>query len=278
MLGSRDTWDTALARALFDQLLKGDKQRRRSAAHERLWLNLAGFCLRPGFGSGLDDWRMAQLEKIYQQGVFHQIESQLWAEWWTLWRRVAGGLSVSMQAKLFSAISYYLHPDVAHSRKRMVELQNRAYSEMVRLLGALEDLKADQKLEAGNWLLKRLEKPSESGQTWWAIGRLGARLPFHGSAHNTISSSAAKTWLDKLLKKNWQKERTAAFAATLIARHTDDRELDIGSDYQARVMTKLQNDKCPEAWRNMVEQRVELDQADTRRLFGEALPTGLRLL
>src|SRR5690606_1270860 len=49
-LGSGERWDTPLLRHLFDALWQRARARRRSADHERLWLNLAGFCLRPGFG------------------------------------------------------------------------------------------------------------------------------------------------------------------------------------------------------------------------------------
>ena len=58
VLGRRDDWDMALLRALFDALLERARRRRRSAEHERVWLNLAGWCLRPGVGAELDGWRM----------------------------------------------------------------------------------------------------------------------------------------------------------------------------------------------------------------------------
>ncbi len=60
LLGRRGTWETGLLRALFGALWAGVRRRRRSADHERLWLNLAGFCLRPGFGHPLDDWRVRE--------------------------------------------------------------------------------------------------------------------------------------------------------------------------------------------------------------------------
>ncbi|MFP3617141.1 hypothetical protein SB778_44655, partial [Paraburkholderia sp. SIMBA_050] len=56
-LGPRENWDVALLRELFGALWDRAKRRRRSADHERLWLNLAGYCLRPGFGYPLDEWR-----------------------------------------------------------------------------------------------------------------------------------------------------------------------------------------------------------------------------
>ncbi len=278
LLGSRSNWDLSLIRGLFDQLIGCQKQRRRSMGHERIWLNLVGYCLRPGYGASIDEWRVEQVNKLYVQGVIHTDQIQVWAEWWTVWRRIAGGLDESMQARIFNDISHYFHPSVARSKRRMAELQKRAYNEMVRLLGSLEGLSVEQKQQAGNWLIERLEKASESEQTWWAVGRLGARVPFHGNTHKTLDAKTAQTWLDILLRKNWRKEKTAAFAATQIARCSGDRELDINSIYQGKVITKLRSEKCPESWQQVVKERVELDQADIKRVFGEALPQGLRLL
>ena len=73
------------------------KSRRRSENHERVWLSLVGFCLRPGFGYPLDDWRVEQLWKTYSQTIQFVNERQNWTEWWTLWRRIAGGLAPNMR-------------------------------------------------------------------------------------------------------------------------------------------------------------------------------------
>jgi hypothetical protein len=94
LLGSRESWPTAVLRRLFDALMERAKGRRRSAEHERAWLNLSGYCLRPGFGHALDEWRIEQLWAMFDAGVQHHKDSQVCAEWWTMWRRVAGGLSV----------------------------------------------------------------------------------------------------------------------------------------------------------------------------------------
>jgi hypothetical protein len=86
LLGKREEWNMPLSRALFDALLERARRRRRSPEHERLWLNLAGFCLRPGVGEALDPWRIEQLWALHAQGLAHGGESQNWSEWWTLWR------------------------------------------------------------------------------------------------------------------------------------------------------------------------------------------------
>jgi molecular chaperone DnaK (HSP70) len=102
LLGERYSWDTTLLRELFSAFWDGTRHRRRSTDHERVWFNLAGFCLRPGFGFPLDDWHVQQLWSVHEQGVQYAKEAQVWAEWWILWRRVAGGLDRYAQEELLS--------------------------------------------------------------------------------------------------------------------------------------------------------------------------------
>ncbi|MEY3786406.1 MAG: hypothetical protein RLZ75_611, partial [Pseudomonadota bacterium] len=176
---SRANWETPLLRALFTTLLDGSKYHRRSENHERVWLSLVGFCLRPGFGYQLDDWRVEQLWKLYPQGLQFVNEAQNWSEWWTLWRRIAGGLSIIAQEQVFSDIAKFINPAAARQPGVAKQIKSRGYDDMVRLAAVLERLPVDKKIQLGDWLLKRLQKASEPSQTWWAVGRIGARLPFH---------------------------------------------------------------------------------------------------
>ena len=104
LMGPRINWNMTILRALFGVLLEGIKHRRRSANHERIWLSLTGYCLRPGFGESLDDWRIEQLWRMYSQNLQFINESQNWSEWWTLWRRVAGGLDTGQQEQIYDEL------------------------------------------------------------------------------------------------------------------------------------------------------------------------------
>jgi len=276
LLGKRDSWDSALLRGLFAVLLDGARRRRRSPAHERLWLNLSGFCLRPGFGYPLDDWRVQQLWPLYEQGVHAVKEAQIWAEWWTLWRRIAGGLDAEAQAAIADDLSPYLRPpERQHKIKGPKKL---GYDDMVRLVAALEHLSPERKAEIGGWLLQRLSKKSESVQTWWALGRIGSRVPFHGSAHQVVAAEVAADWLQALLRQNWQKVQPAAFAATMLARRSGDRERDLPEELRQGTIQRLRSVKAPAQWITMIQEVRDLDETDTKRFFGDALPSGLRLL
>jgi molecular chaperone DnaK (HSP70) len=278
LLGPREEWRTPLLRALFTELLDGMKNRRRSEAHERAWLSMAGFCLRPGFGYPLDDWRVEQLWQSYAQGIQFVNETPNWAEWWTLWRRVAGGLDTAAQERLFADLTKYLNPASVRQGNLAKQAKQRSYDDMVRCAAVLERLPGEKKLQLGGWLLQRLQKPSESNQTWWAVGRIGARMPFHGSAHYVLAANAVSPWLEQMLAVDWKKTPQAGFAAALLTRMSGDRVRDIDDALRLRIVDKLKASKAPVSWLQLVEAVKELDEKEESQIFGEALPPGLKLL
>jgi molecular chaperone DnaK (HSP70) len=274
----RNEWATPLLRTMFTTLLEGAKFRRRSEHHERVWLSLTGFCLRPGFGYPLDDWRVEQLWNLYAHGIQFVNETQNWAEWWILWRRIAGGLHATAQEQIFADIGKFLNPAAARQAGIAKQIKTRGYDDMVRLSATLERIAVDKKIQLGEWLLKRLEKSSEPSQTWWAVGRIGARVPFHGSSHNVVSVAVVSKWLTTLLAEDWKKSPHIGFAATLMARMSGDRSRDIDDTLRLKISEKLKFSKAPTSWLEMVEQVKELDEIEEKQLFGEALPPGLKLI
>jgi hypothetical protein len=275
---ARNEWETPLLRAMFTTLLEGSKYHRRSENHERVWLSLTGFCLRPGFGYPLDDWRVEQLWKLYPQSIQFVNETQNWTEWWTMWRRIAGGLTVSAQEQIFADIAKFINPAAARQPGVAKQIKTRGYDDMVRLAAVLERLPVEKKIQLGEWLLKRLQKASEPSQTWWALGRIGARLPFHGSSHNVIPANIVCDWLTRILCEDCKKTPHAGFAATLIARMSGDRTRDIDESVRQQIITKLKLSKAPSSWITMIEQVKELDEKEEKQIFGEALPPGLKLI
>ncbi len=274
----RSEWNSPLLRTLFNTLLEGEKYRRRSESHEKVWLMLCGYCLRPGFGYPLDDWRVEQVWKAYPHNIQFVNETQNWAEWWTLWRRIAGGLSATAQETIFADISKYIDPAAARQAGIEKQLKTRSYDDIVRLAAVLERLPVQKKIQLGDWLLKRLEKSSESNQTWWAVGRIGARIPFHGSSHNVVSAETVEIWLLQLLDEDWKKTPQIGFAATLMARMSGDRARDINDEMRQKVLEKLKLSKAPASWLEMVESVKELSEKEEKQIFGEALPSGLKLV
>ncbi|GAB6066770.1 Hsp70 family protein [Methylothermus subterraneus] len=275
-LGSRHQWDGALLRELADALLEGRQRRRRSPEHERTWFSLSGFCLRPGFGYPLDEWRIDQVWPLYRQGLQFVNVIQNWAEWWTFWRRIAGGLDSARQEAILLDLRPYLDP----SRGQKPEvLRQRSYENIVRLAAALEHIAVAEKIQLGQWLLARLPHPKEPQDALaWALGRLGSRVPGYGSVHNTVPKAVVEDWLQSLLALDFKAKPAAAFAAALLARRSGDRERDVREELREAVIAKLKQAKAPASWSQMVSEVTELSEADQERMFGEALPPGLKLL
>jgi molecular chaperone DnaK (HSP70) len=301
LLGSRESWPTPLLRRLFDALMERAKGRRRSSEHERAWLNLSGFCLRPGFGHTLDEWRIEKLWAMFDTGIQHHKDSQVCAEWWTLWRRVSGGLSVEAQLRVLDDFAFNVQADAAERGRRPVTLVNGSEEDMLRLGASLERIPGNYKAEIGAWMLDQLHKATKAagkaaanktrsgaadlakadatqGRFLWGLSRVGARQPFHGSAHDVVETPVVEQWLDAVLSLDWKKVEPAGFAAAHLARMTGDRSRDINDTLRTEVLRRLQSVGAPANWSAMVREVVQLDQADEKRMLGDALPPGLKLI
>jgi hypothetical protein len=289
LLGERERWAMPELRQLFDALWQRARGRRRSAEHERVWLNLAGYCLRPGFGDPLDAWRLEQLWPLFQSGVQHGKDKQVCTEWWTLWRRVAGGLDAPQQLRLLNDFAFNLQSDKAGLDASGAPPVKGSDQDMLRLGASLERIPADYKAEIGAWLLGRLQTSMDASNlraspdsgdslALWALGRIGARQPFHGSPHDAVPAETVASWVASLLALDWKRFEAAAFAAANLARVSDDRTRDLPLALREKIIARLSAINAPSSWIDMVRQRVELDLAIERRVLGESLPPGLKLI
>ena len=278
ILGPRDSWDVGLLRALFDALLSRAKRRRRTADHERVWLNLAGWCLRPGVGAELDGWRITQVWALYAAGLGHAKESANWTEWWVFWRRVAAGLNEAQQMELLEDVADQMQKAVQQTTRSGGKTSHGSYDDMLRLFAAMEAVPWQYRQEMGQWMLQRLKRPDETVQTWWAIGRLAARQSLAANAHRVMPPEAAQEFLNATLAQDWRKNETAMFAVVQMARMTGDRARDLPDEVRAQVLEKMRSSGAPERWIAMVEQVVQMQAEDQKRSLGDSLPPGLVLL
>jgi molecular chaperone DnaK (HSP70) len=290
ILGDREQWPTPLLRQLFDALWQRARGRRRSAEHERVWLNLTGYCLRPGFGDPLDGWRAQQLWEQFPLGVQHSKDKQVCAEWWTLWRRIAGGLAAPEQLRLLDDFAFNLQQNEQGSEDSAIKPVKGSDEDMLRLGAALERIPVDYKTEIGSWLLGRIQKSvaatakgrqpdsASDARNLWALGRIGARQPFYGHSHDVVPTDVVTDWIATLLTLDWKRLEPAAFAATQLARMTGDRTRDLPLALRDPIMARLQAIKAPPIWVSLVREPIALDEATERRLLGESLPPGLKLM
>jgi hypothetical protein len=110
----------------------------------------------------------------------------------------------------------------------------------------------------------------------WAIGRLGSRVPAYGPLNTVVPAAEASKWIVKLLALS-RHEPMTQFALVNLARRTDDRFRDIDADLRERVLSWLDQHAAGEHARMLVGEGGSLDREEQGRVFGEALPKGLRV-
>jgi molecular chaperone DnaK (HSP70) len=275
---NKDNWPLSSIRRLYDALWERQKGRGRSPEHEARWLNLLGFCLRPGFGHSTDEWRVQQLWKLYPRGPVHGNAVQCRAEWWTLWKRVAGGLSRQQQQVLYNDVAPWLLPKLKNKIKSgRSKVGPQEIREMWQVMGSCERLGAEAKAELGEELVRLVEKNKASDQEIWALARLGARALLYGPANCVVRRETAAAWIERLLRVDWKKPETAGFVLVQLARYTGDRSRDLDQDLRQRVAERITAVSARERWARQVLEVVTLEAREHARILDESLPVGLQI-
>ena len=271
-----------MIRALWEALWAGAAARTLTAAHEARWLNLCGFCLRPGFGDELDPWRVRQLSPLLSSGLLFPRAAQNRAEWWNLWKRIAGGLDRAHQLRLHGEVGPWLVPRLQRKAKVKAQAGGRPAAqelrEMWQAIGACERLDAKLKAELGDVVVADLERAKAVPQQLWALARLGARAPLSGPLNCVVAPDVVGAWLERLLAlPAWPAPEHVAFAAVQLARVVDDRARDVDPAVRERLAARLR--ELPGGARStlLLTEAVPLERAEQTRLLDESLPTGLRV-
>jgi len=268
----RIAWPTPVIRALADTLLQHADGRRRGPKHESRWLNLVGFCLRPGFGAPLDEWRVGRMRGIYVEGLVFASDPQCQVEWIVAWQRVAGGLKAGQQQELYQRYATLLGVRGPKGARR---LNPQVQRESWRLLASLEHLPAAERVKIGDVLVERIPRDPANASYLWAIGRLGARTPAYGPLSAVVPASRAAAWSERVLAlKTFTLE--AASAVAQMGARTDDPMRDIDETSRARAIARL----AAAGFASETEPLREVVPFDDRQglqRFGEELPAGLRL-
>ncbi len=266
----KQAWPLVPSRRLADVLIEVERGRRKSAAHEARWLNLTGFCARPGFGSSLDTWRVSELRKVYASGLAFPREVQNQVEWIVLWQRVAAGFTAGQQRELAQRAAGQL----GLGQRKPARLNPQVERESWRLLASLERLESGYRARIGDDIIERVRREPRSASWLWAIGRVGARIPLYGPLNSCVPGPAAERWLERLLAL---KEITpdAAAAIALIGARTDDPARDLQPTLLEIAAVRLEDAGFPDAARTLRD--PSSDRPDAGQVFGESLPEGLQL-
>jgi hypothetical protein len=278
----RDEWSMMTTRALFDEAQKLEEARRRSPVHEARWLHFMGFCLRPGFGAPLDEWRTRQMWRIFNEDMIHGKDEQCRLAWWIVWRRIAGGLTKGQQEQFYDRLAQLFLPGVKQRKKwSEVKPTKQEAAEMLRTLANMERFSPEQKLKLGDEVLRRMEsrKGREDALHFWALGRIGARVPLYGPLNTVVQPPTAARWITALLDYEWPEPEKAAFPLAQLGRRTGDRSRDIDDGLRARLAARLREiPGVGERMAVLVEQVVALEAREERVALGDTLPAGLRLV
>ncbi len=265
----RDSWPISAIRRFSEVLIEFSAGSKKSPGHEMRWLNLSGFCLRPGFGVFGDDGRVNKLRTIASNLAFvDDLQCQVGVP--LLLRRIAGGLNASEQLILYK--KFISHPD--NQKKRL----NRQFEyERWRLLASLEQLLAGTRALLGNELLAKIKREPGDAIWLWSLGRLGARIPLYGPLHSVVAAEIAGEWLKTLLELSTFTAVTAS-AIVLIARRVDDRSREIDEPIREQAISRLLALGSSEETIQLLSKYVPPERVDAVRSFGESLPPGLLLV
>lgn len=270
LLGPRGQWSASTCRVLADACLEHAESCARSEAHELHWLRMLGWCLRPGFGMPEDAARIDAMWRRREVGLQHRSKA-MWSEWWITWRRIAAGLDADRQRALFAELQPWLwrSPDGAVPPGP----HRHGPVEMMQLVAGLERCDAAAKEAIGELLLERADKLG----SYWPLGRVGARVPFRGETTDVVAPAVAERWLARLLALDLATAEGASFAVAQLSRMTGDPTRDVGAGVRDAVVAALKKAKAPASWIELVLRPAELTEGDRGRMFGDALPVGLRL-
>ena len=190
-------------------------------------------------------------------------------------RRIAGGLNKGQQMQLASE---WIGP-ILDKKTGKIEIKRKGdlylYSEKMRALAALERLELPFKMRVGEALVDRILYHTPSQVDYWALGRIGARHLFYGSAGQVVPKESVARWVGRLLSHQPTAENQEAmlFALRQMARKTNQRELNLPEEITQKVLHAYPQTDLKE-W--LVEIK-EVTESEQEQFFGDQLPAGLLL-
>lgn len=281
----RSDWSLPLLRGIWDAVRAFPDARQMSAGHEARWLNLLGYSLRPGFGFPVDDWRVEQTWRLHQQALEHKRSEPCRAEWWILWRRIAGGLTKGQQQSLAAPLIAAMQRTNAGKQgptkclAQTLKTGPHEIAEIWRLLGSLEHLAPATRQQLGDWIIQDLGSEgiqAAQGAALWALGRIAERSPAYTSLCNVLPAETVETWVRQLMAlPGWQKEHL--FSLALMTRRTGDRYRDIDESLRNELLDWLERQDASPRTIQLIATEQRLDREEQAKSLGDQLPIGLSL-
>ena len=124
--------------------------------------------------------------------------------------------------------------------------------------------------------MRRVRRAASDASLLWAIGRVGARTPFYGPLSSVVPPHDAARWLDVLVGVKIPSADLIS-AIVQIAAVTGDSLRDLDEIERRLAVARLRDTDAGDEALRALEQPVVRSAADASRVFGEPLPSGLRL-
>jgi len=265
----RTSWPLTAIRQLADVFLECANGRKKSPALEARWLNLCGFCLRPGFGFPGDDFRVEQARRIYAGGLQYANQVQCEIDWWIFWGRIAGGLNRNQQADIYQRIAPFLLP---RGNKKPPRINSSLLREMWRTAASLEILPIQTRTELGEALVRGVKAGTARESELWCLSRIGARELFYAPINQVLPPATVTRWVEALLPSPAAAETLAS-----LGRRTDDPTRDLSAATRDAIRQKLAAQRRSAQLLAIFDGEEERDERALGRIFGEELPSGLVL-
>jgi hypothetical protein len=275
----KEKWPVSLIRNMADTLLEEKSGREITFQHEVRWFNLLGFCLRPGFGDPVDEWRIKEVWKLQAPGPIFVKKVASRSQWWIFWRRVAGGLNAKLQTHFYRQVASLLNPARKKGTKTLPKPSGQEEVELFMALANFERLPIEYKVALGQLLLDKIIKGKARPQEIWALSRLGARIPFYGPLDRVVPREEVSQWIDQLLSlEEGDGNETFMHGVIQLARYTGDRERDLAESVRERISERLNQLPSADRFNELLKNPgTALEDGEQDWVFGESLPAGLRL-
>ena len=152
-------------------------------------------------------------------------------------------------------------------------------AEIWRLLASLEHLPSSIKEELGTIAQRKLIHRSDSlaDAGVWALGRFGTRVPVYGPLNELVSPEIASNWALKIID-TCQPNLTLHLTLMLLCRRSNDRYRDLESQVIEKVLQFMKSTHAPNHFIDLIENFGGLDKEEQDKVFGEQLPSGLRII
>ncbi|MGB9690510.1 MAG: molecular chaperone DnaK, partial [Thermogutta sp.] len=206
------------------------------------------------------------------------------AEWWILWRRIAGGLTAGQQqalaTPLMASVRSLHRQQIQGTGSTDFPYASHEGAEIWRLLGSLELLPLNWKVELGQTILDLLPKrrvQQALPALVWTLARIGARVPVYAPLNSVLPEDVVTMWIERLLRLKLPEE-IPPYVFMQLARKTGDRYRDVSNKTRQRVLAWFSQRNAPEHLVRLVAEGGTLEETEQTQIFGEELPRGLRIL